>query len=446
MPPRAASTRRSFLVSSAAIAAILATPSCSTVGRRRVTRGRLRHAAVGVGGMGGHDLARIASHPAVDVVALCDVDAAQMRDATAQYPQARLYRDWRELMEHEEDFDSVHVSIPDHMHAPVMLAALARGKHVYGQKPLTRTIREARAVTLAAERAGVTTQMGIQNRSQAPYRAARELFEQGHIGRVYEVHVWTDRPAGWWPQGVGRPATSDPVPEDVDWDHWLGVAAERPYVKGSYHPFAWRGWKDFGTGAQGDMGCHLMDPALWFLELDAPLSVRSDGPTPNDETYPLWSETRYEFAPNRHTTRGPLVLTWHDGGRKPPRTLLDDLNAGEIVSNGCLFVGERGALLTTNEAPPRLMGSEKLSAMAIPAGDEVDHWHQWVDACLGRGETTAHFGYAGPLTEVVLLGNVALQKPHETLRWDAGSLAFTGSPEADALLGCTYRSGWGPAP
>jgi predicted dehydrogenase len=437
-----APTRRSVLAVSAAALGALALPSCVASGGRRRTQGRLRHAAVGVGGMGAADLERIASHPDVDVVALCDVDANHLRSAAEKYSNARTYRDWRELMEHEDSFDSVHVTIPDHMHASVMLAALARDKHVYGQKPLTRTVREARAVANAAKRARTATQMGIQNRSQPNLRAAHALFREDHIGRVHTVHVWTDRPAGWWPQGVERPAGSDPVPDTLDWDLWLGVAPKRPYVAGKYHPFAWRGWKDFGSGAQGDMGCHLMDPALWFLELGAPLNVRSDGPRPNGETFPLWSAVRYEFAATRHTTRGPLVLHWHDGGKKPPRALLDDLAAGEVVGNGCLFVGEKGALLASSEAPPRLLGDLRFASVPIPAGDEVDHWHQWVDACLGRGDTTAQFGYAAHLTEVVLLGNVALEMPHEELAWDAERLAFPFRPEADRFLGVSPRARW----
>lgn len=392
--------------------------------------------------MGEHDLAHIASHPDVDVVALCDVDARLLKKAAEKHPKARLYRDWRELMRDEDLFDSVHVTIPDHMHAVVMLAALERDKHVYGQKPLTRTIREAREVRDAARRARTVTQMGIQNRSQPRLRSAHALFQQGHIGRVHTVHVWTDRPAGWWPQGVERTKQIDPVPVDLDWDLWLGVAPERPYAEGQYHPFAWRGRKDFGSGAQGDMGCHLMDPALWFLELGPALNVRSDGPVPNDESFPLWSETRYEFGPTKHTTRGPLVLHWHDGGHKPPAALLEDLGAGDVGGNGCLFVGEKGAMLASSERMPQLYGDPKFADVAIPDGGEVDHWHQYVDACLGRGETTAHFEYASALTEVVLLGNVALQMPHEELRFDSAALEFPDRPEADRLLGSEYRDGW----
>jgi predicted dehydrogenase len=284
--------------------------------------------------------------------------------------------------------------------------------------------------------------MGIQNHSGPNYAQAFELFRGGHIGPVYEVHVWTDRPAGWWPQAVERPQGSDPVPSTLDWDHWLGVAPERPFKKDVYHPFAWRGWKDFGTGAQGDMACHLMDPAVWFLELGHPLRVRSDGPVPNSETYPLWSTVHYDFPANKHTTRGPLLLTWHDGGRTAPRELLDELGAGEVFKNGSLLVGTQGALLVNHEGPPRLLPKERFADVAAPTNEGVNHWAQWVDACLGKGETTAPFSYAGHLTEIALLGNVALQFPHESLEWDGERARFPDRPEANALLHIDQRKGW----
>jgi predicted dehydrogenase len=393
--------------------------------------------------MGAADLGEIASHPEVEVVALCDVDRGFLEQAAARAPGALLYRDWRELLAREAHrLHSVNVTTPDHMHAPITLAALELGLHVYCQKPLTRTVAEAREVRRAAARAGVVTQMGIQNHSNTPYSQALELFRGGHIGKVHEVHVWTDRPAGWWPQGVGRPEGADPVPASLDWDLWLGVAATRPYKEGPYHPFAWRGWKDFGTGAQGDMACHLMDPALWFLGLADPLTVRSDGPPPNDETYPLWSRIHYEFPPNELTTRGPLLLTWHDGGKMPPRDVLDDLGAGEIYANGSLYLGERGALLASPYEPPRLLPAERFADVAIPEGSAVNHWHQWVDACRGSGSASAPFEYSAFLTEVALLGNVALHFPHETLVWDARRMRFPDRPEADALLAPSYRTGW----
>ena len=309
--------------------------------------------------------------------------------------------------------------------------------------PLTRTVAEARRVARAAARANRVTQMGIQNHSNPPYAQALELFRRGHIGKVYEVHVWTDRPAGWWPQGVGRPEGEDPVPETLDWNLWLGVAPERPYKEGSYHPFAWRGWKDFGTGAQGDMGCHLMDPALWFLELGHPLRLRSDGPAPTSETYPLWSRVDYEFAATPWTTKGPLRLTWHDGGKKVWREILDDLQAGdEVWANACLFLGTEGALLASPYDAPRLLPEERFGDVPMPEVVTEDHWHQFVDACRGRGTTSAPFDYAAHLTEVALLGNVALHFPHETLSWEGERARFRGHAAANALLDPPYRKGW----
>jgi len=435
-------SRRSFLHAAGALAASGALTSFGRGKRIHSARGLVRHAAVGVGGMGAADLEQISDHGAIDVVALCDVDSEHLTAAAQLFPNARIYRDWRELLSRASDaFDSVHVTIPDHMHASVMLAALRAGKHVYGQKPLTRTVAEARAVARAAKRAGTATQMGIQNHSSRPYSAAHELFRAGHIGRVHAVHVWSDRPAGWWPQGVARAEGADPVPEALDWDLWLGVAPVRPYKKELYHPFSWRGFVDFGTGAQGDMGCHLMDPALWFLELEDPLTIRSDGPPPNDESYPLWSRVHYTFPPSRHTMPGPLPVTWHDGG-KSPKLELEELAAGPVDPNACLFLGERGALLASPYVAPRLFPAEDFAHVPVPEGKWVNHWHQWVDACRGTGTTSAPFAYAAHLTEVALLGNIALRFPHETLAWDAKRMRFPERPEADRYLSSPRRAGW----
>lgn len=430
--------RRSLLQASAAAAA-LSLVGCRTAPTRKRSKGRLRHAGIGVGGMGSSDLANIAAHKDVDIVALCDVDAANLAAAAKLHPKARLYRDWRQLLAESDDLDSVHVTVPDHMHAPIMLAALARGLHCYGQKPLTRTVAEARAVAAAAQAAGVVTQMGIQNRSNSPYLTAKAAFDTGVLGKVYEVHVWSDRPAGWWPQGVGRPEGSDPVPETLDWNLWLGVAPERPYKNGQYHPFAWRGWRDFGTGAQGDMACHLMDPALWFLELGAPTRIRSDGPVPNDETYPLWSRVEYEFEATRHTTRGPLQLYWHDGGKQVPADILAEFGATEVSKNACLFLGTEGVLLADPYSPPTLYPKDKHGAMELPAIKARDHWGTWVDACLDRCEPHGDFDYAAHLTQTALLGNIALQLPHQTLEWNEDAGRFRGRPDADAKLHAPWR-------
>ena len=409
----------------------------------RHTPGRLRHAGIGVGGMGTSDLDQISAHGEVDIVALCDVDEGHLKAAAEKYPDARLYRDWRELLRAEKNrIDSVSVTTPDHMHASITTAALAERKHVYCQKPLTRTVAESRSVARAAERARVVTQMGIQNHSNPPYAQAFQLFRAGHIGQVYEVHVWSDRPAGWWPQGVDRPEGADEIPAELDWNLWLGVAPERPYKEDIYHPFAWRGWKDFGTGAQGDMGCHLMDPAIWFLELEHPLSIRSDGPTPGRDTYPLWSRVDYDFPATRFTTAGPLRFTWHDGGKKAYREILDEIGAPEEVwSNACLFLGTEGALLASPYDAPILLRKDK-AEIDLPEVTTQNHWHQWIDACRGEAVASAPFDYSALMTEVVLLGNVALHFPHETLRWQGQRMRFGDRPEADALLRAAPRNGW----
>ncbi len=436
--------RRSLLTATTASLG-LALAGCRATPARRIVPGRLRFAAIGAGGMGRSDLERVASHPEVDVVALCDVDETMLTAAAELFPEAAQYRDWRELYAREGTrLDAVSVSTPDHMHAAICAPALAADLHVYCQKPLTRTVAEARALARLARRSGSVTQMGIQNHSNANLAAAHALFAQDRIGAVHEVHVWTDRPAGWWPQGVERPEGENPVPDTLDWDLWLGVAPERPYKEGLYHPFAWRGREDFGTGAQGDMGCHLMDPAVWFLELGAPLRLRSDGPPSNGETFPEWSRVHYEFPANRFTTRGPLHLTWHDGGKKPPVDLCERLGTAreELPGNGCLFVGTEGALLAGPYDAPALFPRERFADVAVPTCEDVDHWHQWVDACRGLDEPSAPFAYAASLTETALLGNVALRFPHETLDWDARRMRFPRRPEADAYLSSSPREGW----
>lgn len=434
--------RRDLLLSAGAGMALAST---SFGAPRRGRRAPLRFAAIGCGGMGKADLAQISGHPDVKVVALCDVDSGMFAAAKEHAPDARTYADWRVMLkELAGELDAVSVSTPDHMHAAISMAAMAAGLHVYCQKPLTRTVAESRAMARRARESGVVTQMGIQNHSRLQLRTAKELFDRDLIGKIHSVHVWTDRPAGWWAQGVERPEGSDPVPATLDWDLWLGVAPERPFKAGAYHPFQWRGREDFGTGAQGDMACHLMDPAVWFLGLGRPLRIRSEGPSPNGESYPLWSQVRYEFAPNERTTRGPLVLTWYDGKRKPPVDLLAEFGTSreDLPANACLFVGTDGMLLADPYGAQRLFPEADFAEVKQPELAHVNHWHDWVDACLGKGTCVAPFDYAAGLTEVALLGNVALRFPHETLEYDARAMAFPGRPDADAHLSPTVRDGW----
>jgi len=245
-----------------------------------------------------------------------------------------------------------------------------------------------------------------------------------------------------WASRTGRTSGTARLINSSCRDLWLGVSPVRPFAEGQYHPFSWRGWKDFGTGAQGDMACHLMDPALWFLELGRPTRLRSDGPAPNDETYPLWSRVHMEYPATPYTTRGPLKLTWYDGGRKPD-DLLAEWEAGpDVYANACLFIGSEGALLISPYEPARLLPEARFVDIPMPEVETFNHWFDWVDGCLGRGEPNASFDYASVLTESALLGNVALHFPNETLVYDADDSRFPDRPEADALLHMAYRDGW----
>jgi predicted dehydrogenase len=343
--------------------------------------------------------------------------------------------------------NGITVSTPDHMHAPVTMTALQLGLATYTQKPLTRTLHEARRLTLAARKAGVVTQMGNQGHSGVAYRTLVQWIQAGAIGKVTEAHAWSNRPS--WPQGIDRPAGSSPVPETLNWDLWLGVAPERPYVAGAYCPFNWRGWYDFGAGALGDMGCHIIDPVVWSLNLAAPRRVSYQGPSPKPETFPAWEIITYEFAGTQHTSGPSFTLRWYDGKRDGvpnlPPVELASLPAGEkLPANGSLFIGEKGVLLCEHGGRgfPRLLPEERFAGYAVPKLEEVDHYLQWTNAIRGEGQTTSDFDYAGPLTETVLLGTVASRVPGETLEWDSANLRFTNSPAASAYVQQPYRKGW----
>jgi len=440
-------SRRDFLrLSAAGSAAASFTLACQmpSAHTQRLKEGmRLRHAAVGCGGMGSSDLAQISSHPDVDVVALCDVDSETLAKAAALHPNARTFYSWQDMFAAMAgEIDSVHVTIPDHNHAIVAAWSLAMGMHVYCQKPLTHDVWEARMLQDAARRNGAVTQMGIQNHSASNYRSALAFFETDPVGPVSEVHVWTDRPAGWWPQDVDFPDHSDPVPDKLNWNQWLGTAHERPYVDGAYHAFVWRGRKAFGTGAQGDMACHLMDPALWFLGIERPHSVKSMGPKPKPDSFPLWSEVHYRFAATKHTARDGVEVVWHDGKRLPEPAFAD-FKVEEPYANASFFIGKDKALLVSPYEPCRLFArGEGEVEFERPEVAGVNHWHQFVDACFGRDATTAHFDYAAPLSEVALLGNIAMEFPEQELAWDGPGLRFPEHAEADAWLRRSYRTGW----
>jgi len=440
-------TRRKFLRNSAVTAVVAPSAAqllTSCAAPPNLATNKLRHAAIGVGGMGGADLRQIAAHKDVEIIALCDVDANNLQAAAKLHPEARAYTDWRELLKAEHsNLDSVNVTTPDHMHAPISYKAIELGLHVYCQKPLTHTVMESRRLKEIAQRKNVVTQMGIQNHSAANYSVAKQLFDQDLIKDIHEVHVWTDRPAGWWPQGVERPEGEDPIPSTLDWDKWIGVAPMRPYKDGNYHAFAWRGRLDFGTGAQGDMGCHLMDPATWFLQLGHPSTIKSTGPAPTSDTFPLESRVEYHFPATSKTSANGVKVVWHDGKNKPD-ALLTQYGFGENpYANGSLFIGSNGAHMFSPYEMPKTTFNDKPTDITLPEAHPTNHWHQWVDACFGRAVASAPFDYSAHLTEVALLGNIALNFPNETLNWQGKRLRFEGNDMATALLTKDYREGWG---
>lgn len=443
--------RREFLKTTAAMATVTILPSGLLTA---APNDKPNIAAVGVGGKGWGDITETSKDGAAHVVAFCDVDTAgtsrknKKRSnsgygaAAEKWPDAKRYTDWREMLDKEgKRLNGITVSTPDHMHAPITMTALNMGIATYTQKPMTRTIHEARQLTLAARKAGVVTQMGNQGHSGVPYRTLVELVRGGAIGKVKEAHTWSNRPI-WPTHGIDRPAGSSPVPENVNWDLWLGVAPERPFVERVYHPFAWRGWFDFGAGALGDMGCHIIDPVYWSLELTAPSRVWYEGPEPKPETFPKSETIYYEFPGSRYTTDKTIQVVWYDGGLLPDARLAP-LPAGEkLPDNGCLLLGEKGVILCQHGGFPKLLPQEKFTDYKGPELPQVDHYLQWTNAIRGDGKTTSNFDYAGPLTEAVLLGTIACRFPGEKLEWDSANLKVKNVAKANDYVRQPYRKGW----
>jgi predicted dehydrogenase len=436
------STRRTFVKTLAAAGAglSLAGPRLRAAGPME----RLNIASIGTGGKGWSDLSATAASPHVTVVALCDIDetAQHLGRAADASPKTRRYTDWRKLLDEARDIDAVIVSTPDHMHAPISMAAMALGKHVQCQKPLTHTVFEARQMRLAAKRAGVVTQMGNQIQSHVAYRTAVQAVHDGVIGKVREVYSWQSGAMSWLMES-DRPAGADAVPATLHWDNWLGVAPTRPYKTTIYHPFNWRGWQDFSNGQLGDFGCHILDPVFMALELTAPLTIRAEAPPINREVWTKSATVSYEFPATARTTGDTLKLTWYEGeGVTPPRELLDLPNGFQLPGSGSLLKGEKGTMVIPHVAMPQLFPAEKFTDYKFPEVGSRDHYISWADACRGVGTTTSHFDYSGPLTEAVLLGTVAIRVPHETLKWDSAALKITNSSAANALLTKSYRDGW----
>jgi predicted dehydrogenase len=439
-------SRRDFMGAAAAVAAFTIVPRHVLGGPRQIPPSeKVNIAGIGVGGQGGGDIQNVSSQ---NIVALCDVDWRRAGGTFRRYPKARKYKDFRVMLDKEDkNIDAVVVATPDHVHAVASIAAIKRDKHVYCEKPLTHSVYEARKVAEAAREHKVATQMGNQGQASEGTRLVCENIWGGAIGHVREVHVWTDRPLRgldkvYWPQGVGRPEDTPPVPDGLDWDLWLGPAPKRPYHP-AYVPFKWRGWWDFGTGALGDIGCHSIDPIWRALKLKAPLSVHAACTLVNNETFPVASRVTYQFG-----ARGdmpPVKLHWYDGGMRPPRP--DELEDGQhFGDNGTMFVGDKGKMLghmIIPESRRKEFGKAPKVLERSPG-----HHQEWIDACKGGKPAGSNFDHAGPLAEAVLLGNVALRPAIKekltrvSLLWDSENFKITNVPEANQYLHCQYREGY----
>lgn len=433
--PKPGPTRRDVLASTAAASLAAFLP----IGRSP----RLRVACFGVGGMGSHDLGSVASAPDVDIVALCDVDSLRLHAAAKRFPKARTFADWRAVLElMGRDIDAVVVSTPDHMHGPIALAAMDLGKHAYVQKPLAHNIAECRAMAAMSERRGVVTQMGTQIHGESAYRSAVATLREGAIGRVREAWLWVSK--SWAGPAEGRGDRSDRVPASVSWDLWLGVADERPFVSGAYHPARWRGWRDFGSGTLGDMGCHLFDPVFTALELGSPTTITAHGPALHAETFSGDGRVDYVF-PGTRFTAPTMTFHWRDGPDGPPHDVAAELlpEGTSLPPAGSLLVGETGAMVIPHWAPPTVVRDRVVDESAVITVPSVNHYHEWVDACLGRGDATTPFTFSGPATEAVLLGTLATIDPGTTMTWDTDAMTLHHA-QANAHVRRRYREGWTP--
>ena len=433
-------SRRTFLRrSSLALAAPLILPRLSLA---RSPNSKLQLAAIGVGGKGASDLNSIVSSRKVDVVALCDVDETRLNEAAHKHKKARTYIDWRELLAQEADhIDAVCVSTPDHMHAPIAYSAISLGKHCYCEKPLTQEVYEARQLRLAAERTGVVTQMGNQIHAHACYRNAAKMMQDGVLGKVKEWHSWISNAYG--SKDLVRPVSEDPPPPGLHWDLWLGVAPPRPFKTELYHPRLWRFWQDFGSGALGDFGCHIFDPVFTGLGIGAPLRITAETPEFADGVWPYWEVIRYEFPATAMTAGDTISATWYDGGKRPGPEAMGLPADTPLPNAGSAIVGEEGTMVLPHYAKPTLLYPEdKFKEFKQPELPSLNHYHQWVNACLGTDTAASSFSHASSLVEAVLLGNVANRCSGQTLEWDASNVQFTNAPEANALLRVPYREGW----
>jgi predicted dehydrogenase len=446
-------SRRQFLGGTAAAFAFTFVPKSvlGTDGNTPPSR-KLNIAAVGAAGMARVDIDACSTE---NIVAICDVDESNAAQTYQAYPQAKKYKDFRQMLEKEKNIEAVIVATPDHTHAVAAMMAIKMGKHVYVQKPLTRTIYESRMLTEAARKYNIVSQMGNQGHSGEGVRLMCEWIWDGAIGPVRQVHAWTNRPV--WPVAKSRPKETPDVPATLDWDLWLGPAAYRPYHP-CYHPGSWRAWYDFGCGALGDMGSHVLDPVFTALKLGYPESIEARVSEEseqwfkravNTEGFPQSSIIWFHFPARGEMP--PVKVTWYDGGLMPERP--EELEEGRMMGDengGVIFVGDKGKLmcgcygLGPQLIPAKAMKEYKRppkTLARIPNGMD-GHEQNWIQACKNGTAASSHFDYSGPFTENILMGNIAIRLPGKKLLWDGPNLNFKNSPEANAMIKSEYRQGW----
>jgi len=444
-------TRREFVQQTAAAAAGVGaswwfdTNLGVAAQKERAKVERLNFACVGVGGKGSSDTDSAGGNG--EVVALCDIDDNNLKAKARKFPNAKRFNDYREMLDEMKDkIDAVTVSTPDHTHAPASIKAMNLGKHCFTQKPLTWSVEEARKMREIAAVKKVATQMGNQGTAERGLREAVEIVQAGGIGDVTQVHIWTNRPI--WPQGEGRPKSSQEPPKHVHWDLFLGAAPVRPYSP-VYHPFKWRGWLDFGTGALGDMACHTANMAVMAASLFDPITVeavKNSGIVEN-ETYPKYSVIKFEFP--KRGTLPPCVLYWYDGKQYPSRELLDEhIGDRRLSGSGSLIIGTKGTLFSPNDYgaaytlyPEKKFRDYKKPKETLPRSP--GHFKEFAIACKGGPKAMSNFDYAGRLTETILLGNVAL-RAGKKVEWNAEDMKIKNmGSEGEKLIKRDYRKGFG---
>jgi predicted dehydrogenase len=417
-------------------------------------------ASIGVGGMGGVTMMSVLQHPKVRLVGMCDVDAKTLElarggnatrrkelqdpEAAARLADAAAFRDYREMIAKLGDsVDAVTIGTPDHMHAAQAVTALRAKKHVYLQKPLTHHLHEARRLSAEAAKAGVTTQMGTQGHSSIETSLAVDLIKSGAIGKVKEVICWENKKASWWPKVTQRKAEADPVPANVDWNLWLGVANQVPFLEGAYHPSMWRSWADFGVGMMGDMGCHYFDVVFACLGLAAPKRVRCLDEGSKGDLYAMKRHLELEFPGTPLTAGDTIKMTWTDGGYEYDKRVIKPSVLTKDSPSGIFFIGESGGIFKPHSQRPWLVPEANFTGFTYPKTRIANHYTDWVDACMkGEKAATDLPSYGCPVTEAVLLGVLSERNPGDWIEWDATAGKIANRPELNAQLTRTYRDGW----